>query len=809
MSEDILKNQETSKQSVTPREHFMRYMRFLPWVTISVAICLLLAYVKIRYEVPIYEVKSKLLVTKNSPYAGSGEKFDDIFGVQNQTRINDEIEVIRSRSMAARVVKSLGLQTNYVNKGKIKSTHLQASDAPLVFEALHLDDSTQSYGFLINMNDTHYTIGEQPQKYSYGQIVNKNGVGFRVLKNERGLRGFATNIFEVSWMPLEKAAASLSGSINVSLATEGTNVIALSYRTDNIAIGASIINQYMYEYQSSTLEDKRETAESTLRFIDDQLRSVQKDLGGAEQNLQSYREQNQVFNPELQGQMMFDDISETRKSLSAQTVSLRVTDFLINYLSDEKNTYKKVSLSLGIDEPALLQLIGEFNRLQIERETALKTTPAGHPTIKNMESAIERLRADLVETLQNVRKTQNMLLNDLVQKNKAAESRITSIPLKERRGNEVERQQVILRELYQYLLQKKLETSIASASTISNIKVMESAMSNGNQVSPNKRSIYIIAFLVGVGLPGAIIFLIDYLNDKVKNRIDIQNLTETPILGEIGHSAEGDTGALVVSSRGRSVVAEQFRIVRSNLAYILPGVEKPVIMVTSTYSGEGKSFVSTNIGGVIALSGKKTVILEFDIRKPKILKGLKINDKFKGITNFVIGANTMEEIIYPVPDRENLYIIPCGPIPPNPSEMLLSPRIAEMFAWLKANFDAIIIDTAPVGLVSDAITLGQFADCAAYIVRHNYTNKKQILLLDDLYRSKKLPHLSVIINDIRFATGYGSYYAYSGYGYGHGYGYGYVHAYSSDYFDHEKPNGQKRRKKHRSPLRKLLDKIMK
>jgi capsular exopolysaccharide synthesis family protein len=292
-----------------------------------------------------------------------------------------------------------------------------------------------------------------------------------------------------------------------------------------------------------------------------------------------------------------------------------------------------------------------------------------------------------------------------------------------------------------------------------------------------------MALIVGLAIPSSIVALKEILNDKVNSKNDIQQVTDAPILGEIGHAE--DSATLVVTRNNRKFLAEQFRIIRSNLQYILPKVEKPVIHITSSFSGEGKSFISTNLGAVLALSGKRTVILEFDIRKPKIMAGLGLKER-KGITNYIVGSMEIEEIIYPVPEVENLYVIPCGPVPPNPAEMLLDPRVTELFGKLRLQFDTIIVDTAPVGLVSDGISLGKHADASIYIVRHGYTLKKQIQLIDEIYRQAKLPHLSIIINDIASRGGYG-YYGYGGYGYGYGYGYG--HGYHSNYYEENRKSG--------------------
>jgi capsular exopolysaccharide synthesis family protein len=239
---------------------------------------------------------------------------------------------------------------------------------------------------------------------------------------------------------------------------------------------------------------------------------------------------------------------------------------------------------------------------------------------------------------------------------------------------------------------------------------------------------------------------------------------------------------MVVKANNRGIVAEQFRIIRSNLQYVLTNIQKPVILVTSSFSGEGKSFVSTNLGAVMALANKKTIILEFDIRKPKVLSHLGI-PKQPGITNYLLGSISLEQLPIPVPNYENLFVLACGPVPPNPSELLLDPKIGELFSYLKENFDVVIVDTAPVGMVSDALTLSKFADATLYITRQGHTYKKQITLLDEFHTQRKLPKMSIILNDVKLQTGYGYY------GYGR-YGYGYGQSSKSGYFsDEERPNG--------------------
>jgi capsular exopolysaccharide synthesis family protein len=382
---------------------------------------------------------------------------------------------------------------------------------------------------------------------------------------------------------------------------------------------------------------------------------------------------------------------------------------------------------------------------------------------------IEKLRLNILENLKNIKGAYHSVIGGLQGNIQAINSQISMLPEKQQMLDEVKRQLEGKLVIFNSLLIKREESAIALASTISNIKVLQDAGVNTTPVKPNPRNTKILAILVGLVLPALFIFILELLNDKVTTRYDIERLTKAAILGEVGHSFGKNN--LVVTNNNRSVVAEQFRIIRSNLQYILHNINKPVILVTSSFSGEGKSFVSTNIGAVLGLAGKKTIILEFDIRKPKILAHLNIA-KRPGLTNYLLGKVNIENLPIPVEGSENLFVLPCGPVPTNPAELLLDPKLNDLFAYLRENFDVVIMDTAPVGMVSDAMTLSRYADCTLYIVRQGHTYKKQIGLIDEFYREQKLPKISIVLNDVKLRTGYG-YYGYGRYGYGHGYGSGY------------------------------------
>lgn len=779
---DQFSSERNNVGKVSPRELLLRYLHFLPWFLLSLAITLTLGFLNLRYTPRQYIVSGNIQVKDPNPFGGGsgGGKFEEILFMQPEKSLNDEMQIIRSRTTASRVVKELRLQTMYFAEGKVRKSQLYNLESPIILEIINLKDSTQGFNLEIEViDDQQFTLNEKGQPYSFGQVFGNSNGTFRLTRNDININAFADKKFTINWQPVEKRAIQILGGLKVGLSGDAANILALTYETENTKTGVDVVNQFMKQYQSMGLEDKKRIADSALKFIDSQLKEATTTLSSIEGKLKGVREKNKIYNPEQQGQLIFSEIGAAETQLMEQSVKIKLIDYLINYVKDERNVYKVGLSTLGIEEPTLAEQIGELNKLQVQRETELKSTLPGNPMIINLEASIQKLRRDILANLMSIKQVYQMALNDINQKINKTNTEISTIPLRENLLLEVARQQKIQEELFSFLLQKQMETKIGKASTLPNSTIIEYALASNIPVKPNPRTIYLAAFIIGLAIPAAIIFLIEFLNDKVRGREDVEKGTVAPILGEIGHSMDKQT--LVVNRSSRKFIAEQFRIIRTNIQYVLPKKENPVILVTSSFSGEGKSFISVNMGAVMALTGKKTVILEFDIRKPKISSNLNISRKI-GISNYIIGKAEFEDLPVPVPEIENLYIIPAGPIPPNPSELLLNERLNELFAKLNEHFDVVIIDTAPVGLVSDAITLGKFADATLYILRHNYTFKKQLRMIDELYAQKRLPNVSLIINDIEFARGYGGYHSYGGYGtsYGYGYGAGYYEAESSN-----------------------------
>ncbi|WP_207511672.1 GumC family protein [Longitalea luteola] len=758
---------ENQSVKISVKDFLMRYVRYLPLLIISVGIALIVAYVYIRYSTPLYSARATMLIKTDKSSGASDKDFDEVYFTGGRGNVTNEIEILKSLTLAKRVAASLGLQKKYYVKGNIKTT-LNYPAGPVSLQIVHLADSLTPVSFNINiLNDQEFHFANAAEKkYRFGQPFQQGAGTFIIVKNDSLFKDLQYKEHIISWQPLESAAFDVLGGLGVAAIKDQSNILSLTYLSSHPLLAKDILNQLMEEYSKQNIEDKNQTAARTVSFVNERLNLITRELGDVEKDLQQYKRRNQVVNLDAQSELYLNKESETEKDLSELEVQQHIIGYLQEYLTNQKNQFVVVP-ALGIEDVTLQTSLEQYNELQLKRESLLKTTTAQNPSVKLAEGQLEKLRADIAENLKNLKATGELKINALRQKNQLYNSRIGTVPIKEKELLEITRQQGIKQNLYLYLLQKREETAISLAATVSNSQVVDAAIGSNTPVLPNPKNVKMLAVFLGLLIPVGFIYIRELLNDKISGRPDITKITDAPIFGEIGHS--DDKAALLVRNNKRDVVTEQFRMIRSNIQYMVGNNSHPVILVTSTFSGEGKSFISVNTGAVMALAGKKTVVLEMDIRKPKITKNLELS-RSKGISNFLVSDIPVESLPQPVPGIDNLYVIPCGPIPPNPSEILLNEKIVELFKYVKQTFDVVIVDTAPVGLVSDAFTLSQYADSTLYIVRMGYTLKKQVHFIDELYRNNKLPRIGLLVNDIKTSSHYYSYGNYGGYGYGYGYG---------------------------------------
>jgi tyrosine-protein kinase Etk/Wzc len=761
------------------RDLFYKYIRFLPLFLFSTAFALFIAYAYLRYATPIYLVGGTLLIKSEQQGGGGGknDKFEEIFVNSKTSNIQSEIEILRSRPLMERVVKKLGLQFSYFVKGKIKTVNIYKQGAFLL-DSVQLADSMSSFALKVKfLNDHEFRINDDPLVIPFNTSFRNANGQFQLTRNPTA--GISKD-YTITWQPTKSVAIGFAASLQITPKTAGTGILSISMQSTNAQMAADIINTLMNEYAQYSIEQKNITSDQILNFIDTSLYDYGHKLDSVQKKLLDYEQENNLIDVNAQSGNYFGNISEADKTIYEQSLKVNVADMVDNYLADKKNQFTKVIVpsSLGLDDATLNDLVLGYNKAQMERQQLLDAdVPVDNPSVISYDGQIENLRVSIRENLKNIKSSVNAVIGRLRERSGENVSQLKAMPAKIKKQAEIIRQVETWQNLYKFLQEQRAQTAITRASTIPNSVIAEEALPTTVPIKPNRRSIQILAILLGLGIPAMLIFIGEILNDKVTTRADIEKITSAPIVGEIGHSYSDKV--LIVNKTTRSMVAEQFRIIRSNLQYILSAkADKSVILVTSSFSGEGKSYVSVNMGAVLALAGKKTVILEFDIRKPKVLSGLGL-PKGPGITNYLVGKANLEDLIRPVPEQENLFVIGCGPVPPNPAELLLDQRVEDMFVYLRQHFDIVVVDSAPVGMVSDAMTLSKFADSTLYLVRHRHTFKKQVALIDEFYQQNKLPKVSIIINDVKMKAGYG-YYGYGRYGYGYGYGYG-------SYYEEETP----------------------
>src|ERR1700722_18461171 len=743
-----------------PKDFIFKYLPYLPLLLLSIAFFLTIAYIKVRYTTQIFKVQSSLLIQNDMTSVGGGganggpkdEKFEELFMTQDQVNLSNEIEVLKSTPVLQRVARDLNLQTAYYSRGNVRGSLIYPM-YPFTLNLITKADSTKGLSFrIILLSADRYTVDEGKTVFHFGDTITTGDAKLQLIRNLGvNIFSFASRQFEIDWSPALDVALGLQGQLKVMQINEQATILTLAFEGENPMLGKDVLNNLMAVYDTLQVEDKNRIAANTLRFINDRLFELNDTIRGVQGTLTHFMVENKVFDMENQSKDYLDKMGEAAKMRAEQVVKDSIVNYLLQYIADRNNLHGLVPTNLGIDEPALTQLVYEYNRLTLERDKNVKTSTEANPMIVGMDQTLTKIRAQIIQALLNVRVAYQIAINKLDESEGNINTHVNSLPGKSLGLLNIERRQKIYEDLYSLLSQKGLEISLSSASTISNSRVLEPAMAGADPVSPDKKSIYTMYLLVGLLLPTGFVLLRELLQDKVNGKADVEKYATAPILGEIGHSEGKQT--LVVTQNSRRLISEQFRIVRTNLQYMINKVDKPVIMVTSSFSGEGKSFVSTNMGAVMALSGKRTVIMEFDIRKPKIVSGLDLKRKM-GITNYIIGKAAFSELLIKVNGIDDLYVIPCGPIPPNPSGILLDKKLDELMREVMDNFDVVIMDTAPIGLVSDAITLNRFSNCALYITRQGYTFRKQLGLVEDLYVNKKLPGLCVLINDVKTEGGY-------------------------------------------------------
>ena len=580
-----------------------------------------------------------------------------------------------------------------------------------------------------------------------------------------------------------RVARDYCNSLSIVPTSKTTSVAVISLKNSSLQRGQDFINQLLEMYNRNTNNDKNEIAQKTAEFIDERIGIISKELGSTEANLESFKRDAGITDLTSEAQIALAGNAEYEKKSVENRTQISLVNDLRKYLRG--NEYEVLPSNVGLQDAALIGAIERYNEMLVERKRLLRTSTENNPTIVNLDTSIRAMKANVQATLEGTLQGLMITKESLDREASRYSRRISNAPGQERAYVSIARQQEIKAGLYLMLLQKREENAIALAATANNAKIIDEAIADDIPVSPKRPMIYLIALVLGVGIPVGIIYLIELTKFKIEGRADVEKLTSVPVVGDVPLTDEKNdkNGSIAVFENKNNLMSETFRNIRTNLQFMLDNDQK-VILVTSTVSGEGKSFVSSNLAISLSLLGKKVVIVGLDIRKPGLNKVFQLSNKERGITQYLSNPETdLMELVQPSDVNKNLFILPGGTVPPNPTELLARNGLDRAIETLKKNFDYVILDTAPIGMVTDTLLIGRVADLSVYVCRADYTHKAEYTLINELSFEKKLPNLCTVINGVDLKKRkYGYYYGYGKYGKHYGYGkrYGYGYGYGQD-----------------------------
>ena len=790
---------EQSEEQVNIQELLFRYLIHWPWFVVSIIICIACAWGYLRLTTPIYNISATVLIKDEKKGGGASMSSDlEKMGLEgfisSSSNVDNEIEVLRSKSLAREVVNNLGLFVTYMDEDEFPSKELYHT-SPVLVSLTHQEADKLPGRMEINMIlqptgalGVQITVGEKEYRKQFDKLpavfpTDEGTVAFFAnndtlsavcpenITKERHITAFINRPFSV----LKEYVNSLS----IAPTSKTTSVVVISLENTNTRRGRDYINKLLEMYNINANNDKNEVAQKTAEFIDERIGIISKELGSTEQDLENFKRSAGITDLSSEAQIALTGNAEYEKKRVENQTQINLVMDLQRYMKG--NEYEVLPSNIGLQDAASAGAIDRYNQMLVERKRLLRTSTENNPTIINLDTSIRAMRTNVQATLDATLKGLQITKEDLAREASRYSRRINDAPTQERQFVSIARQQEIKSGLYLMLLQKREENAITLAATANNAKIIDEALADDNPISPKKTIVYLAALVLGVGLPVEVIYLIGLTKFKIEGRADVEKLTSLPVVGDIP-LADEKTGSIAVFENQNNLMSETFRNVRTNLQFMLEN-GKNVILVTSTISGEGKSFISANLAISLSLLGKKVVIVGLDIRKPGLNKVFNIPKKEHGITQYLTNttANLMD-FVQPSDINKNLFILPGGTVPPNPTELLARGGLEKAIETLKANFDYVILDTAPVGMVTDTLLIGRVADLSVYVCRADYTHKAEFTLINELAENNKLPNLCIAVNGLDLNSrkygyyyGYGKYGKYYGYGKRYGYGYGEKH----------------------------------
>lgn len=759
------------EESLNLREELGKYLSQWKWFALSAFLCASIAFVYLRYTTPQYRVQTTLLI-KEEQSAMSSElaAFQDLsMFAGGNSNIDNEIELLKSRTLAATVVDDLNLTVSYHKEGRIKESEVYDCEVSLKEvdnKFLIKEIDTTFYVRFLSPNKLELLDAEKSAvkeaefnvPFTVGQIT------YALTKTNKFSSEMIDTRLRIQIKNKESAINQLVGGIQVAALGKYSSVLKLELQHPVKEKAEAILNTLLSNYKEEEIRDKSEVGQNTAFFVGERVKIVRAELSEIDKQVEQYKFDNDLTNIEIESSEYIRTVTNSEQALFDATTQSKLLLFMKEYLEKQKGAVGLIP-ALGFSDPSINTLITQYNKIVLERNRALRNSTLNNPSVLNYDAQLANLRNSLKESLDNLEVSLSITIAELTKKDSKLNSQKSSIPRKEREYRTIVRQQGIKESLYLYLLQKQEETQISLAVITANSKVIDVAYGSNVPVSPKRKIVLLAGLFLGLLIPFVVIYLRELLDNRLHTRKELESLVSIPILGDIPLKNTKDN--IVVTQGGRSSTAEAFRLLRTNLDFMLASNTSKckTIFLTSTISGEGKSFVSINLACTLALSGKKVALLGMDLRAPKLTEYLDVSNA-KGVTNFILDETLeLDKIKINLEKHKGLDIYTSGVIPPNPAELLLHPRVDTLFDSLKENYDYIIVDTAPVNLVTDTLLLSKRADLFIYVTRANYMDKRMLSTPQYLYKENRLPNMAMLINGSDYKKGYG-YGSYGAYGYG-------------------------------------------
>lgn len=765
---------EQNNNSVDIASLIKKYIKYWYLFAISIIVCFILAYAYVKISKPVYVIKANLLIKQDDGKSGGIQsamlKNFSFGGMLSGGDVDDELYIVSSHSVFKEAIKKLNLNKKYIVRKNILKKIDAYDNYPVKIDVpAGIEDTlstTLKFKIKVSengkirvkvLNGKDKKVGEtSSQNFPITIHTDYGNYTLNKTKDFPSGKKINTTIYLSGY---DAVAENWSKSISIGKIDKKSNMIALSLKETNIPRGKDILNNIIDIYNKQGIIDKNLEAQNTAKFIEERISLIQKELFEAEQEVEKYKKENNLTDIETEAKIILEQNGDFKSKLIETETQYQIVGLIESFLKDPNNKYSLVPFSTTLSEQSSSEVVQKYNELILERMKLLRTAKENSPTVQLINSQIDATRNNVINTITNIKQSVGIALKDLKAQENKFLSRIKGMPTQEREFINIKRQQVIKEELYLFLLQKKEENALTLAVTTPKGQIVDAAYNLNKPVSPQKTIILFIGLLFGVIIPILYLYLKEVLNTKFSTKQELENITSIPILGEICETKS--KAPLVVKEGDTSPIVELFRLIRTNIQFILNNKNEKVILITSSISGEGKSFFSCNLGMSLALMNKKVILVGLDIRSPKLAEYLNIKNKNIGLTNYLASENVeIKDIIITNELHNNFDIIISGPVPPNPAELLLSDRLDMLFERLKEKYDYILIDSAPVGLVSDTFCLNRIADSTIYICRANYTEKDNIKYLNQLVSNNRLKKVSLVINGTNAKQGYG-------YGYGH------------------------------------------